>query len=65
MRYIRLTDSSGNRKKNSGGANGYAKVPEEAMYRIFCNFECPYYWKEREQFFVDLVDLNKCDRAAH
>ncbi len=24
---------------------GYARVPEEAMYKMFCNFECPYYYE--------------------
>ena len=24
---------------------GYARLPFEAMYKMFCNFECPYYWE--------------------
>lgn len=34
---------------------GYAKVPEDAMYRMFCNFECPYYWEGWDKI-ISIID---------
>ena len=31
--------------KRNAQRQGYARVPDEAMYKMCCNFECPNYWE--------------------
>ena len=55
---------------------GYARVPDEAMYKMFCNFECPNYWEgwdeivpiaqnERYEFDFSLIEGYSQDNPYH
>ncbi len=34
---------------------GNARVPDEAMYKMFCSFECPNYWEEWDKI-IPIID---------
>jgi len=36
---------------------GYARLPDEAMYKMFCNFECPNYWEGWDRIIPVIDDL--------
>ncbi len=36
---------------------GVAKVPDEAMYDMFCNYECPNYWEGWEEIILVADDV--------
>lgn len=55
---------------------GYARVPDEAMYKMFCNFECPNFWEgwdeivpvchqQRYEFDFSLIENFSQDNPYH